>query len=54
MPKHMNRKDENYKHWAIQAAKDLHYGEDVIKELKAAKTDDEIDRIMRNARIGGE
>jgi len=35
---------------AITAAKDLHYDEDVIKELRAAKSEGEIERIMRTAR----
>lgn len=35
---------------AIKAAKDLLYGEEVIKALKNAKTESEIDRIMKTAR----
>ena len=40
----------DYQHQAINAAHDLHYGRDVIDKIKSAKTDAEIDRIMRNAR----
>lgn len=35
---------------AIKAAKDFCYGEEVIKQLKAAKTIDEMDKIMKAAR----
>lgn len=41
-----------YKSNAIQAAKDLCYGEAVINLLKNAKTEGEISRIMTNARKG--
>lgn len=51
------RVDENenifevyYRNDAIKAARDLRYGQDVIDKIKAAKTDAEIDRIMRKAR----
>lgn len=40
----------NFKQNAIHAAQDLGYGDAVIKKIRAAKTDNEIDRIMRNAR----
>lgn len=35
---------------AIRAAKDLYYGDEVIAKLKAAKTEGEIERIMRDTR----
>lgn len=38
------------RHEAIVAAKDLGYSEERIKDLKAAKTELEIDRIMVKAR----
>ena len=41
---------DNYKIQAVKAAKDLGYGNEVIKRIKAAKTDNEIERIMREAR----
>ena len=41
---------DNYKLQAVKAAKDLGYNSDVIKRLKAAKTENEIERIMREAR----
>ena len=41
---------DNYRISAIKAAKDLGYDKDVIKRLKAAKTENEIERIMREAR----
>ena len=31
---------------AIKAAKDLNYGKTVIAQIKAAKTDEEVSRIM--------
>lgn len=36
---------------AIHAAQDLGYGDEVIKKLRQAKTDGEIGRIMRKARL---
>ena len=36
---------------AIVAAKELLYGDAVIEKLKSAKTSDEINRIMRSARL---
>lgn len=35
---------------AIKIAKELNYGEDVIKKIKACKSDSEIDRVMYDAR----
>ena len=45
-------KDERYHYRdnAIKAAKDLLYPKEVIDKVKAAKTEDEIERIMINAR----
>ncbi|MBR5780412.1 MAG: hypothetical protein IKY27_00315 [Bacteroidales bacterium] len=43
-----NRLD--FKSNAIKAAKDFGYGDDVVKKIRAAKTDGEIDRIMKAAR----
>ena len=40
----------NHKRNAIHAAEDLGYGRDVIKEVEAAKSSDEINRIMKSAR----
>lgn len=41
---------DNYKQQAIRAAKDLCYGEEVIRRIKNAKSDVEIERIMATAR----
>lgn len=41
---------ENRKSEAINIAKDLCYGKDVIKQIRAATTANEIDLIMRSAR----
>lgn len=41
------------RHEAIAAAKDLGYDEEYIKDLKAAKSEGEIERIMITARHGG-
>ena len=40
-----------HKRKMVRAAKDLCYSKDVIEQIEAAETDDEISRIMRNARI---
>lgn len=45
---------ESYKEQALKAAKDLNYSSSIIKKIKAAKTDDEIYRIMHKAREGKE
>ena len=42
-----------YKNDAIKAAKELFYGEDVIKQIKEAKSAHEISKIMSKARNGG-
>ena len=41
---------ENYKQHAMKAAKELGYGESVVRQIKAAETDAEIERIMIKAR----
>ena len=43
-------KEKSYKREAISAARDLCYGEDVVKRIKEAKDDTEIARIMATAR----
>ena len=40
-----------YKNEIIKVAKELHYGEDVIRELKTVESEEQIDRIMRSARL---
>ena len=39
-----------YKRKAIKAAKELGYGDEVIKQIGDSKTSDDICRIMKNAR----
>jgi hypothetical protein len=46
----MSRKDYNYKRHAIKAAKELFYPVEVILMLQAAKTGNEVVRIMKQAR----
>ena len=41
---------KEFKKQAIKAAKDLLYGDEVVKRLEAAKTIAEMDRIMKTAR----
>lgn len=41
----------DYKHQALQAAKELRYPASVIRDVEKAKTDEEIRRIMKNARL---
>lgn len=43
-------KQHEFKANAIKAAKDFGYGDDVVKRIRASKNDNEIDRIMREAR----
>lgn len=38
------------KRWCKAVAKDLRYGDDVVDAIKQAKSNDEIDRIMVDAR----
>lgn len=40
----------SYKSSAIRAAKDLLYGDDIINQIKAAKSDIEVEKIMYTAR----
>lgn len=42
---------DTYKTSAIKAARELFYGDEVIQRLKNAETDDEISRIMSDARV---
>lgn len=44
------QENKSYRNDAIRAALDFNYGDDVIKKIKDAKSDNEIERIMRNAR----
>lgn len=44
---------KNYKKQALQAAKDLGYSKTVQNEIREAKTEAEIERIMVTARHGG-
>lgn len=46
-------KGTTYKTQAMKAAKDLHYGPDVIEQIENAKNDREITRIMKTARKRG-
>lgn len=39
-----------YQKDAIRIAKDLRYGKEIIEKIKTAKTDNEIARIMKDAR----
>lgn len=43
--------ETTYKKQAMQAAKELGYSGSVIKQLREAKTDVELSRIMRMARM---
>lgn len=40
-----------YKAWAIKAARELGYGKKTREAIKMAETDEQIARIMINARI---
>lgn len=42
---------QDYKMHALEAARDFGYGEDVIRQINEAKTDDQISGIMRRARL---
>ena len=54
----MNNKDSDYtnddlrayRRGALKAAKELCYGDEVIRRIKNAKSSDEISRIMKTAR----
>lgn len=41
---------KEFKKQAVKAAKDLLYGDEVVKQLEATKTIAEMDRIMKTAR----
>ena len=42
---------KSYKKQAITAAKELCYGEDVVKQIVRANSNTEIDRILKSARL---
>lgn len=42
--------EKEYKYMAMDAAKDLGYGPEVVSRIRAAKNDTEIERIMVTAR----
>lgn len=46
----MGKLDINYRNHAMKAAKELGYGLDVVKDIKVAKSNVEIERIMISAR----
>lgn len=50
----MSRKMYNYKRTAITTARDLCYSDEVIIQIHNAKTENEISRIMRDARLAQE
>lgn len=50
----MPKETYDYKRRAITAAKELYYPDAVIAKLKEAQTDNEIERIMRFARLAQE
>ena len=43
--------EKTYKSSAIRAAKELGYGDDIIKRLKAAKSSSEIECVMVGNRL---
>lgn len=48
--KSRNNKGYHYKAEAIKAAKDLRYGDEVVRKIRKAKSSCEISRIMATAR----
>ena len=50
----MSREMYNYKRKAIKVAKDFRYGNVVVEAIHNAKTENEISRIMRDARLAQE
>lgn len=50
----MSREMYNYKRTAITTAIDLCYSDEVIIQIHNAKTENEISRIMRDARLAQE
>lgn len=53
MRKAYRNKGTDYQKEALTAAKDLCYGYEVMEQIRAAKTDEEIRRIMVTARKNG-
>nr|DAL62345.1 MAG TPA_asm: hypothetical protein [Caudoviricetes sp.] len=47
----MSREMYNYKRKAVRIAKDFRYTMETIKAIANAKTESEISRIMRDARL---
>lgn len=47
----MSKETYNYKRTAITTARDLCYSDEVIMQIHNAKTENEISRIMRDARL---
>lgn len=45
-------KNKTYRSEALKAAKELGYGDEVIRRIKNAKSDAEIEHIMVSARKG--
>lgn len=43
-------KDTTYRYFALDAARQLGYGDKVVSQIRAAKDDAEIERIMVTAR----
>ena len=50
----MSKETYNYKRTAITTARDLCYSDEVIIQIHNAKTENEISRIMRYARLAQE
>lgn len=50
----MSREMYNYKRTAITTVRDLCYSDEVIIQIHNAKTESEISRIMRDARLAQE
>ncbi len=44
------QKESTYRYFAMDAAKQLGYGDKVVTQIRAAKDDTEIERIMVTAR----
>ena len=50
----MSKEAYNYKRTAITTARDLCYSDEVMIQIHNAKTENEISRIMRDARLAQE
>lgn len=50
----MSKETYNYKRTAITTARDLCYSNEVIIQIHSAKSENEISRIMRDARLAQE